>query len=180
MYVFRKPTRYRPTWGTQSVQNRSQNRPMDPQSGSEIDPETTKIAPKSLLGGPSGGPWGAPRILCETVAFKVPPGISENRLFGPPRAQKGPKGPPKRFLGSTRRPRKRHLGVFCPPKTTHNKKMRSLWGALGARCTFSLRKNDNRQNGPLGSQGALGGAFGALGGPSGPFSKSRGSLEPPD
>ena len=113
-----------------------QNRPMDPQSGSEIDPETTKIAPKSPLGGPSGGHWGAPRILCATVAFKVPPGMSENQLFGPPRAQKGPQGPPKRLIGSTRCPRKRHLGVFCPPKATHRKKRGHFEGPLGPDVRF--------------------------------------------
>ena len=54
------------------------------------------------------------------------------------------------------------------------KKMRSLLGALGARCGFSLGKNENRQKGPLGSKGALGGALGTLGRPSGPFSRFLG------
>ena len=135
-------------------------------------PNRSKIAPW----GSFGGPWGAPGTMCETVAFNVPPEISKNRLLGPRRAQKDPKGPPKKFIEPTRRPRKRHLGVFWPPKTPNEKKKGHFWGAFGARCTFSFRKNDDRQNTPLGPQGALGGAFGPSGGPSGPLSKFWGAL----
>merc|ERR1712110_397565 len=63
-----------------------------------------------------------------------------------------------------------------PPKPPTKKKKGPIWGALGARCTFSLGKNDHRQNTPLGPQGALGGAFGPSGGPSGRLSKFWGAL----
>ena len=80
------------------------------------------------------------------------------------------------LLGRLGAPLVGHLGDFWPPKTTNEKKHGPIWGALGARCTFSLRKNDHRQNTPLGPQGALGGAFGPSGGPSGPLSKFWGAL----
>jgi len=72
--------------------------------------------------------------MCETVAFNVPPEISKNRLLGPRRAQKAPKGPPKKSIGPSRRPPERHLGDFWPPKTTNEKKtwadLGGLWGQM--------------------------------------------------
>ena len=140
MSVVRKPTRYRPTWGTQSVQNRSQNRPTDPQSGSEIDPETTEIVSKSLLGGPSGGPWGAPGILCETVAFSIPP--DGKATFRTPKGPKGAQRAPKAIYRPDPAPPKTPLGrFFTPPKTRNeNKHEVTFGGPWGPMCVFLAEK----------------------------------------
>ena len=96
-------------------------------------------------------------------------GDLKKSTFGTSKGPKGAKRAPKEIYRADPAPPKTPLGRFLPPQNAERKKKRPLWGALGARCTFSLRKNDYRQNGPLGPQGALGGAFGPPGGPSGPF-----------
>ncbi len=98
----------------------------------------------------------------------LPPFLSPN---GPKLLQKGPKGVLWVRFGSLR---KATWAFLPPPIWRSRKKLRSLLGALGARCTFFPCKNACRQKGPLGSKGALGGVFGTLGRPSGRFSRFRG------
>ena len=100
-------------------------------------------------------------------------------LWGPSRAQKGAPGHFWEIWRGSRGLRNGPLVVFGPPRTTRAFLFGSLWGGLGARCTFFLSKNAFRENRPLGPQGALEEPFGPLGGPSGPSVRILGGLGPP-
>ena len=95
-------------------------------SDPKIDPWTPKVAPKSTPRRPTslqnrslGVLRGVPGALLGVCSKQLPSTFhrrSRKIDFGPQRAQKEPKGPPKRFIGSTRRPRKLHLSVFLAPQ----------------------------------------------------------------